>query len=367
MPPLCHKSLPQSLSKPTGAKKYGVLRAWLFALIGAACVACQEAPLDCVLNPNMVHPDAGATPIHDPSIILANGTYYVFSSDRLGGVYHSKDLRNWKRQGDLFSEIPDWLRQAIPAADHIGSPDISYYRGRYVLFYQSHESETCNAATGLATNTTLDPKDPDFQWNDHGLILRSRPFFDDFKIFCGDDQAIFNAIDPHFFVDHEGNPWLLVGSTIGGIRLVELDPFTLQPRENAPYHLVAQRWLLQDDPVIEAPSIIYRNGFYYLMISFNHCCRGDQTRYQVRVGRSRDVRGPYLDKQGRRLALGGGSLILDGDPPWIGTGHSEIFSEDDKDWLVHHAKNERQNYAPYLNIRALTWDAEGWPSVCQTP
>ena len=103
------------------------------------------------------------------------------------------------------------------------------------------------------------------------------------------------------------------------------------------------------------------------MVSFNHCCRGDQTRYQVRVGRSRDVRGPYLDKQGRRLALGGGSLILDGDPPWIGTGHSEVFSEDDKDWLVHHAKNERQKYAPYLNIRALTWDAEGWPSVCQAP
>ncbi|MDG2049154.1 MAG: arabinan endo-1,5-alpha-L-arabinosidase [Myxococcota bacterium] len=317
------------------------------------------------MNENIVHPDGGATPIHDPSIIEENGTYYVFSSDRLGGFYSSDNLRDWKHEGNLFEQIPDWLKQAIPAADHIGSPDISYYQGQYVLFYQSHESETCNAATGLATSATLDPQNPRSLWIDHGLILRSRPFFDDIKVWCGDDQATFNAIDPHFFVDQTGKPWLLVGSTIGGIRLVELEPETLRPRPGSRYQMVAQRWLLQEDPVIEAPSIFYKDGFYYLMVSFNHCCQGENTRYQIRMGRSRNVTGPYLDKQGRRLDLGGGTLVLDGDPPWIGTGHSEVFSDGGKEWLVHHAKDANRNYQPSLNIRELRWDTDGWPSACQ--
>ena len=59
---------------------------------------------------------------------------------------------------------------------------------------------------------------------------------------------------------------------------------------------MAARPLLQPDPIIEAPYIVYRHGYYYLFMSHNRCCQGANTRYQIRVGRSEHVTGPYVDK-----------------------------------------------------------------------
>ena len=92
------------------------------------------------------------SPIHDPTIERFEDAYYVYSSSALGSFYRSTDLISWQASGAVFEQMPDWLLNEIPEADHIGAPDISYYQGRYLLFYQSHISDTCNAATGLATN-----------------------------------------------------------------------------------------------------------------------------------------------------------------------------------------------------------------------
>jgi arabinan endo-1,5-alpha-L-arabinosidase len=144
---------------------------WLgIALLTMA--GCSEPPLNCQINRNVVDNGTASSPIHDPSIEHFDGRYYVYSSSALGSFYQSADLRNWQASGAVFDAMPDWLLREIPEADHIGAPDISYYQGRYLLFYQSHISDTCNAATGLATNAVLDPKHPDYEWVDHGLILR---------------------------------------------------------------------------------------------------------------------------------------------------------------------------------------------------
>jgi len=341
---------------------------WPLALLlgGLLATGCGEDTLECEVNGNIVSLNAGAAPVHDPAIMKAGETYYVYSSSDLGSFHTSTDMRDWAHAGQVFDEIPGWLLEEIPAADHIGSPDISYYRGRYLLFYQSHKSATCNAATGLATNTTLDPEDPDYAWIDHGQVLRSKPYFESVEIICGDDQAIFNAIDAHFFEDLDGTPWLAIGSTIGGIKLIELDPETLMPLPGRDYFTLAERFLLQADPVIEGAFIVFRHGYYYLFLSFNHCCKGEETRYQVRVGRSKALTGPYYDKQGWPLEWGGGTLVIERDGPLIGTGHSDVFAENGADWLVHHAKHAEQNFRPYLNIRKIEWDEELWPSVCRS-
>ena len=342
-------------------------RVLLLALLLCDCTVggCSEETLECEVNPNIVNLDSEASPIHDPAIIKAAESYYVYSSSLLGSFYTSRDMREWTHAGRVFEEIPRWLLDEIPAADHIGSPDIAYYRGRYLLFYQSHESGTCNAATGLATNATLDPASLEYEWVDHGPVLRSKPYFSSLEFVCGDDQAIFNAIDPHFFQDIDGTPWLAIGSTIGGIKLVELDPQTLMPIPGRDYLSLAQRFPLQDDPVIEAAYLLFRNGYYYLFLSFNHCCKREETRYQVRVGRAEEVTGPYYDKRGWPLRWGGGSLLIDGDGPWMGTGHNDVFSENGVDWLVHHAKHAGQDFRPFLHIRKIEWDEDSWPSVCR--
>ena len=242
------------------------IRFGIFALLLCSyALGCNEPDLECEINPNIVDLESDTSPIHDPAIIETEGSYYVYSSSLLGSFYTSRDLREWEHAGRVFEAIPPWLLREIPAADHIGSPDVSYYRGRYLLFYQSHESGTCNAATGLATNVTLDPANPAYEWVDHGLVLRSKPYFSSVGSVCGDDQAVFNAIDPHFFEDVDGTPWLAIGSTIGGIKLVELDPETLMPQPDQDYVTLAQRFLLQEDPVIEGAYLLFRNGYYYLI------------------------------------------------------------------------------------------------------
>ena len=139
------------------------------------------------------------------------------------------------------------------------------------------------------------------------------------------------------------------------------------PRPGAEFVTLAQRWLLQDDPIIEAPHLIYRNGYYYLFVSFNHCCLGADTRYQVRVGRSRQIQGPYYDADRWPLYFGGGTLLIAQDGDYVATGHSDLFSASGQDWLVHHAKRPDQAYRAYLHIRKLNWSDGNWPSLCTAP
>jgi len=327
----------------------------------------SDGTMDCLPQASIVDLNSDASPIHDPSVIEADQRFYLYSSSPLGSFYISNDLRDWQLAGTVFKQLPEWLREAVPVADHIGSPDIHHYRGRYVLFYQSHKGNTCHAATGLATNTTLDPSHPDYSWRDHGLVIASEPFLEDLEVYCGSDLGTFNAIDASLFIDQDDTPYLVFGSTIGGIKLIELDSDTLKPKPDAELITLAQRFLFQDDPIIEAPFVFFKGGYYYLFVSFNHCCRGADTRYQVRVGRAQNLSGPYTDRQGRLMTLGGGTLLLDGDGTWIGTGHAEVLHHQGTDWLVHHAKNPAEEYRAYLNVRPLHWPQEpaGWPALCQ--
>ena len=338
-------------------------RPCLFA-VTLLLASCAQPSIECVLSPNIADPTSATSPVHDPSLINANGSYYVYSSSELGSFYRSEDLEEWRLVGQVFDALPDWLVRQIPQANHIGAPDLAFYNGEYLYFYQSHISNTCDAATGLATNKSLDPESADYQWIDHGLILRSKPHYADIDIYCGDENTTFNAIDAHFFVDADDQPWLVFGSTIGGIKLVKLDPVTLKPLPNPEFITLAQRFLLQDDPIIEAPHLLFRDGYYYLFVSFNHCCLGADTQYHVRFGRSRNIAGPYFDHQYWPMLLGGGTPLIAGDGDYIGTGHSDVFSERGQDWLVHHAKRRDEGYRAYLQIRKLRWLNNGWPSVC---
>lgn len=342
----------------------------LCLLIGLMAGCVEDAvhdQVDCTVNPNIVNLASDASPIHDPSIIKAGDRYFVYSSSALGSFYSSSDLMTWRAEGAVFSELPGWLVDKVPAADHIGSPDIHFYRGKYVLFYQSHKSNTCLAATGLASNVTLDPSHSDYAWQDHGLILNSTPHFEDVEVYCGSDEATFNAIDGHFFVDLDEAPYLVFGSTIGGIKAIALDAETLMPQADAQFYTLAERLLWQDDPIIEAPYLMWRDGYYYLFVSHNHCCRGADTRYQVRVGRSQNLTGPYYDRQGRALTDGGGTLLISGDGEYIGTGHADVLEQPGQDWLVHHSKDPGQDYRAYLNIRRINWAGDvgdRWPTLC---
>jgi arabinan endo-1,5-alpha-L-arabinosidase len=302
---------------------------------------------------------------HDPSVAKDGNTWYVFSTnngpERKGElpVRCSRDLHQWKRCGYVFPRIPDWIQKESPGTKELWAPDVSYFKGEFHLYYAFSLFGKNTSGIALVTNKTLDPASPNFRWVDRGLVLRSR---------AEDD---FNAIDPNLVMDEQGIAWLSFGSFWSGIKMRRIDPKTglLSTEDSKVYSLAARKrpasvpppkpGLPGDWQAIEAPFVIRHEGFYYLFVSFDLCCRGTKSNYKTTVGRSRNVTGPYLDANGTPMLDGGGTLLLGGNKRWIGPGGASLLQQKDGDLIVYHAYDETTGQ-PWLQISTLAWE-DGWP------
>ena len=162
---------------------------------------------------------------------------------------------------------------------------------------------------------------------------------------------------------NDGNWYLFFGSFWSGIKAVALAPETGKPKEDAEIVPVAGR---PNHPThaIEAPFVIFRDGYYYLFVSWDRCCDGADSDYKVMVGRSRKVLGPYVDADGRTMLDGGGTLVLESSDRWRGPGHNSVLTTEEGQWLVHHTYDMQHLRAQrILQIRPMSWSPEGWPKV----
>ncbi len=301
--------------------------------------------------------------VHDPAIIREADTFYLFCTGSRWGsgiipIRCSKDLYNWTRCGQVFDTLPAWATKEIAGARGAWAPDISYYRGKYHLYYSISRFGRNDSAIGLATNKTLDPNHPDYKWLDEGLVVRSREGRDDW-----------NAIDPQLVIEDERNVWLCWGSFWGGIMMRRIDPQTgkLHTTDTTLHNLARRpRSEPAEEGAIEAPFIIRHGGWWYLFVSFDACCRGVNSTYNIRVGRSRDVAGPYVDRAGVPMLDGGGTLVLEATTPhWRGPGHQAVLQDRSGDHLVFHAYNG-QTGRPELKISTMQWQ-NGWPRAGTLP
>lgn len=300
-------------------------------------------------------------PVHDPVMTRQDGIYYLFATGNGISRWSSKDMKNWKKEKPVFSAPPAWAVQAVPGfKGHIWAPDIFYFNGLYHLYYSISTFGKNRSCIGLATNKTLHPASPDYQWTDHGKIIESVP---------GRDE--WNAIDPNLVLDENQQPWLTFGSFWNGLKLVKLsdnaqeiaqDPQRWYTIASAPQHQPG------DEPAatnkaIEAPFIFKKGNYYYLFASYDYCCKAEKSTYKMRVGRSEQLTGPYLDKDQKPMTKGGGSLILEGDTQWYGVGHNAVCTFDGKDFLIFHGYDASDKGRSKLRIEELTWDTGNWPIV----
>ncbi len=309
-------------------------------------------------------------PAHDPVMIREGGTYYLFHTGLGIAVWSSPDRVHWTREKPVFAAPPAWAVAAVPTfKGHVWAPDISYHAGQYYLYYSVSAFGKNTSCIGVATNVTLDSRDPRFHWEDHGKVIQSVP-----------GVTNWNAIDPNLIAADDGTPWLVFGSFWEGLKLVKLTPDRLalaEPIDHLP--TLASR---QTDPTapnppattgnpvdaggnaIEAPFIFKHGEQYYLFASIDYCCRGAQSTYKMIVGRAKALAGPYTDRAGVPLARGGGTILLAGDAKWYGVGHCAVCTFDGVDYLVFHGYDASDEKArSKLRIAPLTWDAEGWPVV----
>ena len=262
--------------------------------------------------------------------------------------------------GRVFEEVPSWTGELIPGStDHLWAPEVHFRSGKWHLYYSVSTFGKNRSAIGLATNVTLDPTRDDYTWHDEGVVVQSH-FEDDF-----------NAIDPAVVEDGEGRLWLFFGSFWSGIKAIELDERTGKVLSPGAAPMAIARRFRADHDAIEAPYVFRWEGWYYLFVSFDACCRGVDSTYNIRVGRSKTITGPYLDREGRPMLEGGGTLLRAGTKRWRGTGHNSIYLSQDCQvaLLVYHAYDAEEKGMSKLRIEVLQWeeDGAGWPRLPPVP
>jgi arabinan endo-1,5-alpha-L-arabinosidase len=304
------------------------------------------------------HLAGDTSPVRDPSIMRQGSTYYLFSTDAGGAISGhlpircSTDKVNWRLCGAVFNQVPAWVQAAVPGIGGLWAPDISFFNGLYHIYYAGSIFATNTSVIGMATNITLDPSDPAYQWVDQGEVLSSS---------SADD---FNAIDPNILVDTDGSIWLTYGSYWTGIKQRQIDPLTGKlSAGNSTIYSLATRPGVQFNP-IEGSSLVHKGSYYYLFVSFDDCCNPDPFKdtYRIMVGRGASPHGPFIDMNGTDMMQGGGTELLGGNgTTWNAPGGETVYLDANGDLITFHALHLPDG-AAYVFVNSLTWPS-GWPQI----
>ncbi|MBR2822267.1 MAG: arabinan endo-1,5-alpha-L-arabinosidase [Clostridia bacterium] len=315
----------------------------------------------------------GAVNAHDPALIRDGDKWYVFSTDASIGDVHrcglqvrfSEDLIHWQYDGTAFEDYTAACETEIQAAGldpskHQGlwAPDLIKVGDQWRMYYSASTFGSTRSAIGLAV-----AERPEGPWEDQGIVIRS------------DANAVSkpNAIDPCPFAAPDGKQYLTWGSFFGGIYLTELDESGFATGE--PVRIAGFRGCRA-----EGSYLIYlpQTEYYYLFVSYGSL----SDDYNIRVGRSRTIEGPYLDANDRQMTdlvaanesrigvklMGGYQLQHD---PGSGfskgikaPGHCSVAVDGEWMWLCHHARTQTlPTYWFGMQIRPMVLSEDGWPMV----
>jgi arabinan endo-1,5-alpha-L-arabinosidase len=254
--------------------------------------------------------------------------------------------------------LPPWARAAVPSAGNVWAPDVSFWGGLWHCYWAASEFGTLVSVIGESTTPTLDPTDPAFGWTDAGLVLATN------------HTSAYNAIDPSYVEGPDGAPHLVFGSFWSGIQVVALDAGTGKPAAGGAVTNIASRE--SSDKAIEGAFMV-RNGTaadYWLFASWEFCCRGAQSNYEVRVGHSAaGPAGPFVDRAGVPMLAGGGTHFIGGGNGWAAGGGQSLLrgamqgggggAIAGPTTMVLHAYDGKTG-DPYLQVVGVDWSG-AWP------
>ncbi|KAJ5970770.1 uncharacterized protein N7479_000688 [Penicillium vulpinum] len=259
----------------------------------------------------------GNIPAHDPNIIFHDEHYYLFKGGIHIPIFKSDNISGpWEKLGTVLSgdSIIPKGNQSRPWA-----PTTIEKNGTFYCYYTLSARGSRNSAVGVATTTSLDGS----PWTDHGVVINTGK-----GVGAGVwPYTITNAIDASVIVDGDsGQTYLNYGSFWHDIWQVPLADDLLSVKDARKPDAVQLTYIPRAKSKPEEGSwVSFRQGFYYAWFSHGKCCnfkagfpaRGRE--YSIRVGRSRSVRGPFVDKKGRLLLQGGGTVVY-------GSNHGVVYA-----------------------------------------
>ncbi|MBO4943591.1 MAG: family 43 glycosylhydrolase [Muribaculaceae bacterium] len=278
--------------------------------------------------------------VPDPTVLRVDGTYYLYGTEDTHNlpIFKSDNLVDWTFVGTAFT---DETRPKMVPGGALWAPDIQKIGDKYVLYYsKSKWGGEWECGIGVATSDSPEG-----------------PFTDQGKLFISKEINVQNSIDPVLYTEN-GKHYLFWGSFHGiyGIEMTD-DGLALAPGAK-PRQISGS--------LTEGTNILKRGDYYYLVGSAGSCCEGEKSTYRVMVARSKDLFGPYLDREGRPAMDNYLTEMMVRSDKVVGPGHNANFVKDDagNDWMVYHgfdAAAPEKGRKVYLD--RIVWDKEGWPTV----
>ncbi|MCP3740759.1 LamG-like jellyroll fold domain-containing protein [Rossellomorea sp. BNER] len=387
--------------------------------------------------------------VHDPSIIKGGDTFYVFgthieaakSTDLINWTNFTNGYStpNNALYGNLSENLAESFKWAgEDDADSKGgyavwAPDVFWNEdyvnedgstGAYMIYY-SVSSTYIRSAIGYAVSKDIEGpyeyvdtiiysgfteeeaydnnSEVNKKWtNTHidGLIAQDKlsgPNSDWFNDNGSYNNSTFpNAIDANLFYDDDGKLWMAYGSWSGGIFLLEIDKTTgepIYPGEDGTTddgRLVDRYFGTKISGGFgksgEGPYVVYNEetDYYYLYVTYGWL--GADGEYNMRVFRSSNPDGPYVDAAGQSAVLPGdvdhspygnklmGHFLFErkvGDPGtgigygYVSPGHNSVYYDDKtgEQFLVFHSRFPERGEEHEVRIHQIFMNEEGWPVV----
>ncbi|BCE02581.1 family 43 glycosylhydrolase [Marinicellulosiphila megalodicopiae] len=342
-----------------------------------------------LINDVLVQPTFSDDSVHDPSVIKSDGVFYVFGSHLAASK--TTDLTNWtnvSRDGvnsnnPLFDDPLVELAQLFEWTGEQGmwALDVRKINDKFYMYYNASPLSAPRSAMGLAIADNIEGP-----YRDQGIFLKSGMWGE-----ISPDGTIFDAtkhpssVDPHTFFDANGKLWMIYGSYSGGIFILEMDPATGKPKPNQNGY--GKHLMGGNHSRIEGVFVQYnqKTEYYYLFSSFGGL--GADGGYNVRIARSKNPDGPYLDYNGVNMAnvkanpdlplfddasiepyglkAIGAHQFTNTNLGYISPGHnSTIYDEQrDKYLIFMHTRFPGRGELHQIRIHEILFNEDAWPVV----
>jgi len=332
--------------------------------------------------------------VHDPSIIKAeDGYFYIYGSHMAAA--RTKDLMRWEsistnagRGCKLVDNVQVQMKDALSWAqtDTFWAPDVCRLNdGRYYMYYCCCRGDSPLSAMGVAVSDN-----PEGPYKDLGVFLKSGMVGKSEDGTAYDATIHPNVVDPNVFFDKEGMLWMVYGSYSGGIYILQMNADTGLPYPGQGY---GKKLLGKNHSRIEGPYILYSplTDYYYMFLSFGGLDLNGG--YNIRVCRSKNPDGPYVDALGQDMILCGGPAgsffddaaiapygaklmggyqfqALDGEmkssePAYRSPGHNSAIYDPDtgKYFIVFHTRFLSSGNYHVVRVHQFYFNESGWPVV----